>query len=390
MITVLYDGWPLAYAPNSSGALHLIHLLERRPAEVRAVVGLPAPAALPLPPGVETELRPALARPALARPGGALNWEQRLLPRLAQETGAALIHQCGGYPPLLGRTPVVMSPTQPGWPPSEPAWPGLVGRAQYALGYGGLSRLRAVLWPQDFPAPDGGLGPDTRLLRLPPGPAPGFLSAAAASPPDANGRPVASSPHDLSQSPELPESFVLYHGSSRPEDLHRLLDAWTWTGGAVGDAFPLLLVGLDATARQIFPGLAGEYGVGDTVRPLPDLPLSGLAWLYHHCAAVFHPAPLAPWGGSLRLALACGKPIVALNTPAADRLVGPAGYLAPQEPRHTSGTDEGRLLGAALVTVLVEESVSEALSQAARRRAAGWQQEDFSSSLLEAYRSALS
>lgn len=375
MITVLYDGWPLAYAPNSSGALHLIYLLESRPAEVRAVVGLPAPAALPLPPGVETELRPTPAQP-----GAALNWEQRLLPRLAQETGAALVHQCGGFPSLLGRTPVVMSPTQYAWPPGEPAWPGLVGRAQYALGYGGLSRLRALLWPQDYTAPEGGPGPETRVLRLPPGPPPGFLSA-----------PAAPSPGNSSHPLELPESFVLYHGPSRPEDLHRLLDAWSWTGGAVGDAFPLLLVGLDPSARRIFPGLAAEYEVGDTVRPLPDLPLSGLAWLYHHCTAVFHPTPLAPWGGPLRLALACGKPIVALNTPAADRLVGPAGYLAPQKRRHPPGAEDGRLLGAALVTVLVEESVSEALSQAARRRAAGWQQrEDFSSALLEAYRSALS
>jgi hypothetical protein len=41
---ILYDGWSLAYSPDSPAALHLLTLLAANPPEARPLVALPAPA----------------------------------------------------------------------------------------------------------------------------------------------------------------------------------------------------------------------------------------------------------------------------------------------------------------------------------------------------------
>jgi glycosyltransferase involved in cell wall biosynthesis len=92
---------------------------------------------------------------------------------------------------------------------------------------------------------------------------------------------------------------------------------------------------------------------------------------------LFHPAPIAPWGAPERHALACGKPVVASENLFSDALFGPAAYLAP--------AGDARALGAALITVVVEDSVAENLSQAARQRAESWLDQGFGQKLYEAY-----
>ena len=104
--------------------------------------------------------------------------------------------------------------------------------------------------------------------------------------------------------------------------------------------------------------------------------------IYQGCSALFHPAPLSPWGGAVSWALACGKPVVAAESALTDALVGPAAYLAP--------LDDARALGAALITVLVEEEVAEKLSLAAQKQAAGWHSPAFGQELLAAYQEILS
>jgi glycosyltransferase involved in cell wall biosynthesis len=83
------------------------------------------------------------------------------------------------------------------------------------------------------------------------------------------------------------------------------------------------------------------------------------------------------------MALACGKPLVALETERTAALAGAAGYLvSPIEPYPA----RCRALGAALITVVVEDSLADSLSQAAQRCATAWSFDKFSSSLSELYR----
>jgi glycosyltransferase involved in cell wall biosynthesis len=58
-------------------------------------------------------------------------------------------------------------------------------------------------------------------------------------------------------------------------------------------------------------------------------------------------------------------------------LVGPAAYLVPQ--------GDARLLGAALITVLVEEEVAQKLIQEGRQRVAAWSLPAFAAGLAQAY-----
>ncbi len=88
---------------------------------------------------------------------------------------------------------------------------------------------------------------------------------------------------------------------------------------------------------------------------LPPLIPPEIPALYRRASALFHPAPVTPWGGPVRHALASGAPVVALETGLSSAMVGPAAYLVPGE--------DDRAMGAALITVIVEDEVREQLSR---------------------------
>ncbi len=368
---VLYDGWPLVYAPNSPEALHLLAILSQLPAQVQAVAGLPGASFHPLPPGVDTQQAPMPFTEF-----GRLRWEQYSLPRLARRVGASLLHSTTGGLALFGGPLGLVSPAgygagvEPGRAERLPLAdlggprPGLAHRLRLALAQGAPARAGAILWPADLST----LHTGAAVLRLPPVVHPIFLQAEGSS------QALA----DL----DLPETYILYHGPTDAAALHPLRAAWTWAAASIGEYYPLVLINAGSSFLPS-PGIGrGAGGEGPIL--LPPLPLPTLAALYRGCSAVFHPLPASAWDGALRLALASGKPLVALETPLSDALVGPAGYLSPPGP------EQDRALGAALITVIVEENVAEALGQAAQQRAAGWQQTGpqpggFGQALLDAY-----
>ena len=168
----------------------------------------------------------------------------------------------------------------------------------------------------------------------------------------------------------LPDSYILYHGPCHPVALRTLLESFGWAAGPVGENYPLLILGMDDVGRENLPELLAEYSLESCVRALPVISPYSVLRLYQNCSALFHPTEITPWGNPLRNAIACGKPVVAGETTLSDALVGPAGYLvALGHPRE---------LGAALLTVIVEEGVANQLSAAALRHAAGWKTGGFS------------
>jgi glycosyltransferase involved in cell wall biosynthesis len=232
-----------------------------------------------------------------------------------------------------------------------------------------MTRLRAMLWPEDIPVLLDGLLPQRsgiEVLTLPPVVDPEFLQPGAADLPGL----------------DLPDGYVLYHRQGKGTALRRLFDTWSWAAGSIGDYYPLFLLGLDGTERTNADGLAREYGLEGSVRSLPSLSPAQVAAVYRGSSVLLGMGPVCPWGDPLSLALASGLPVVAAEHPLADALVGPAAYLAP--------AGDSRALGAALITVLVEGDLAERLSQAARRRAAAWKMGRFPGSLEETYRQILS
>jgi hypothetical protein len=162
------------------------------------------------------------------------------------------------------------------------------------------------------------------------------------------------------------------------------LDAWSWAVGSIGEYYPLLLVGFDANISETVHSLADAYDLSGNLQVLPPLSAVSLAALYQGCSAVFHPAPISPWGGPIRLALANGKAIVALETPLADALVGKAAYLVNSRQDQV---DCVRALGAALLSVVVEDDLAQSLSRAARLRSQQWDADRFFAGLQSVYKS---
>jgi hypothetical protein len=364
-IKVMYDGWPLVYAPLSPAALHLMAILELHPPDIRASVGLPGEPFHLLPGDAVSRIYPA--------PPSAVNrlrWEQQSLPGLARASAVDLIHLTVGAPALGGKLPVVVSPTAftntgiiEDGDHLDRSW---AARLRQAAGFAGLRRARRVFWPADLPEL-----PESKDLEKLPGIVHPLFSTAR------SGHAGAQVEINTLTELEIPETYVLYHGPYTERDLRRLFTAWSWAAGPVGDQYPLLLAG---TLPAHLAGLVEEFKLGESVRSIPAIHLPALAALYRGCSALFHPAPLPAWGDPVRMALACCKPVVALESPRADALVGPAAYLAVSEPGE-------RLLGSALISVIVEESLAERLSQAARQRQAGWDGNAYTRALGEAYRS---
>jgi glycosyltransferase involved in cell wall biosynthesis len=137
------------------------------------------------------------------------------------------------------------------------------------------------------------------------------------------------------------------------------------------------VIGLNSASRQILNRLAESHDLRDNLRVLSGITPKLLPDLYRKSYAVFHPALASPWGGAVRLALATGKPLVATQRSWTDAIVGPAAYLAAE--------GDERALGAALVTIVVEEPVAEKLSKSSLQRSINWRDVDYAEHLLAAY-----
>jgi len=371
-ISVLYDGWDLAYQPNSPAALHLLALLHALPSELRATVCLPMQAfhSLPLPVDVVID-------PVPDQPSACLGWEQRRLPMQARRLKVDLVHWLDGGPSLFGSPANIVSPAGYAFGaervPGAGASSGFLERLRDALSHGGLARARALFWPEDLPKPGSGMP----VINLPP------LSSFWEE------LDVEMKPAELSAflgDQELPETYILYQGLTSRREIMGLLESWSWAAGAIGDYYPLWIVGVDESEQPGLKAWIQAHGLGDTVRLVPPLPLKALAPIYRNCSALFHPGVVSPWDGPLRMALFFGRPIVALESSRADAIVGPAAYLVPLDG---NGRLDRRALGAALVAVIVEESLAQGLSQAARQRALGWSRHNFAVELKRAYQSLL-
>lgn len=344
---ILYDGWPLIYAPLGAAAWHLRTLLSIQIDGVEAVLALPTEQQAAAP-GLQTVFQ---------HTHNHGEWEQHLLPRLAQEVGAAAIHTTTEAASLFGKSPTFVSPAGLG---DEDR-----GRVNAALGRGGLARAQ-ILWPSDLPAPK---LPGT-VRRLPPvvhaefhvdGAAVGGLSHARL----------------LTVPGSLPEEFILVHGLADTRGALRLLESWTWAAASIGELYPLVLVGLEAPIVEFVQAQLPKFHVEDSVRLLSELQAQDLAAIYKACTALVHLGAPAAWGNPLRAALACGKALVAHQEPLTEAIVGTAAYLV--------SADDLRTFGAAMITVVVDEKAREKLEDAAQQKAAHWMAAEFESELGKAY-----
>jgi glycosyltransferase involved in cell wall biosynthesis len=374
MISVLYDGWPLIYEPESLSALHLWTLFANISPEVSPIVALPAS-----PPPWLSEISTHIHE-VPNNSWSKMIWQQKILPDLTRRLNIQILHLATKDIPFFKADISVVSPAVYDFLPADsfnrPANRDrglrdltnrgsnpIMERIREALSQGGLVRVHTILWPDDIPKPD----PYPSITVLPPVIHPNFLLRIPDFP--ANGF--------NSSEISLPDDYILYHGPFDLSSIYRLLNTWRWAAGSIGNQVPLLLLGLDQKRRALVKPILKKTDFSDTIHLVANVPPPAIPFIYQNCSALIHPTGVSPWDGPLRFAMACGKPVVSLEIPMVKAITGPAGYLAP--------IDDDRSLGAAIISIIVDEELRARLAKAAKDRSTEWFKKDFSQSLLVAY-----
>lgn len=371
---VLYDGWSLVHDPLSPESLHLLAILDNLATGISPVLVFPDRA----PDWIDRFEMHVL--PSADTAWGRMGWQQFRLPSLARDLGVKLLHLTTPTASTWSRLPTVFSPT--GFGAGVGDWTGIphrplesthvLDRLRISSSQGGLVRINRIIWPGDLPDP----GLAAPVSGLPPVLPRNFIPDLRRLSNSVHAQPSADTP--ALDHLQLPDDFILYHGPGGRWQLELLVQAWIWCAAAVGGYFPLLMIGLGESDSRIVSELIELNDLKDSVQILPQVTPAMLPRIYQQSTAVFHPAPASPWCGPIRFALASGKPLVAIGHPLTAAITGPAAYLA--------GGNDARALGAALVTVVVDEHVAGSLSAAARTRVQSWNEQQFGEQLTAIYR----
>jgi hypothetical protein len=267
-------------------------------------------------------------------------FDQLRFPNTAKQLGADLL-LCVDVPaPISAPAPVVV---WYGDGEIQASGDGFERRLQRALAVAGMRGAAAVLYAADTPVDAAG----PRWASVPPCVPPDVVAGQEGTAPRPSG---------------LPEAYVLA-ACEPPSALPLLLTAWTWVESSLGDLFALLLACPDAITRDASQRAADARGLGETVRAVV---LNDAEWpaAFRQGAALLHAGERAN-AAALRWALAAGLPAAALSTTVSESILGPAGYLATR--------NDARALGAACLTLLVEEGVADDLRQRGLERAQSYQ-----------------
>jgi len=319
---IAVDGSPLIEQPNSPVCLHLIEWLS-------ALHGAGAGVTLLYPQGGLPPIPAEINTQAIDPKEGAwsrLKFEQRDLPRVAGELEADLLLVGEGRAPLASPCPIATVSALS----REHGSNGWTEKLAFAAGSAGSRGASAKLYPGD-------LSPQSGRTRYLPFVAQAFKDA----------------------SEEIGEEYVLCYGFNR-KDIPLILSAWTWVDGSLGDTVPLTFLGADPTVTTEIHSKAAELGIEASVRTQSEVTYEDLPKLYGGAAAYLG-TEFEAAGQALRWALAAGTPVVGLKTPDFESVLGGAAYLVP--------AGDSRSLGAACLTVLIQERVSEPLREKGQQRA---------------------
>ena len=313
---IAVDGSALIDRPNSPISLHLAEWLS-------ALHGAGAGVTLLTPPGELPPIPVEISTQAVIPKEGAwsqLKFEQRDLPRAAGELDADLLLVGEGHAPLASPCPIATVSSFAGSHRS----PSLATKLAFAVGSAGSRGAGARLFPGDLSPASGRTGY-----------AP-FVAQAFKDSPQERG-----------------DEYVLCYGFNR-KDIPLILSAWTFVEGSLGDTVPLMFLGVDSTVTSQIHSTAVELGIEASVRTQSDVTYDDLPKLYGGAAAYLG-TEFAADGQPLRWAMAAGVPVVGLKTPNFESVLGGAAYLVPP--------GDSRSLGAACLTVLIQDRVSDPLRE---------------------------
>lgn len=191
----------------------------------------------------------------------------------------------------------------------------------------------------------------------------------------------------IRQKYNLPDAYVLYLGGFQPhKNVSNILAAWTWCDGPLGEGYPLVIAGKLPEAGDGFyedlPGFAKELN-------LEHVQFAGLIAeedkpaVYRGAAAFVFPSAYEGFGLPPLEALACGVPLVTTASASIGEVVGEAAYLVED-------ANDTRLLGAAIIAVVVNPELVDRLAEAGRAQVKKFSWEKTAAETAAVYGKALS
>ncbi len=151
--------------------------------------------------------------------------------------------------------------------------------------------------------------------------------------------------------------------------MRHLLAAWTWAQPIASEECPLVIAGHlpkhpDGYLYDDLPDIATELGISDTVKFIGEVKEEDKTALYQLASCFVFPSSYEGFGLPPLEAMACGVPVVTTGSGSLKEIVGDAAYLV-------SDPVDARELGAAMISIIVDEKLasdlqSRGLIQAAR------------------------
>jgi glycosyltransferase involved in cell wall biosynthesis len=185
---------------------------------------------------------------------------------------------------------------------------------------------------------------------------------------------------------DLPDDYVLYLGGFDPrKNVEAALQVYTWGQAAIGYTHPLVMAGRLPETRDGFfsdpRAIARQFEVEDVVRCIGEVDEADIVALVQGATALLYPSRYEGFGLPALEALACGVPVVGSNAASIPEVVGDAGSLV--DP------DDARAMAGALIAVVTEPALRQALGERAIGQAAKFSWDKAARETIEAYETAI-
>jgi glycosyltransferase involved in cell wall biosynthesis len=256
--------------------------------------------------------------------------------RLAASLGGDVLYGLEESAPWSSPIPVVATASIP-----RPARPSLGSRLENAVRRASVGGAARVLLAEDLPQRTD----LRRVQRVPPLVSTGFHPAGPAD------------------SSSQGDDYVLAWVEGRP-GLKRILAAWSWVDASLGDSVRLRLLCPTANWAEAARREADGLGIGESVECAGFDEEPDVAGLYRRARVLLHAGDVST-PQVFRWALASGVALAAESSAAAAAVAGTAAYLVP--------ASDTRALGAAVLTLLVEDSIAGALRERGLERAQAYE-----------------
>jgi glycosyltransferase involved in cell wall biosynthesis len=188
---------------------------------------------------------------------------------------------------------------------------------------------------------------------------------------------------DIKKKYNLPENFVLYLGGyDVRKNVSALLHAYTWVSAALGDQYPLVLVGrLPEKDTSFFPDplrIARELGIEEYVVTPGWIAEEDRPLLYAAATVFVFPSRYEGFGLPVLEAMACGTPVVTTNAASIPELAGPAAFqLDPNDTKH---------MAAPIIRLCTEEESNDEMIERGFTQVEKFSWEKTAQQTLQAYR----